>query len=52
MAIEPQDMEKFLVNSWQDTLNENQIVATEENEVYWLLPTVTESSPALSVVVP
>ena len=52
VAIEPQDVENFLVNSWQDTLNENHSVATENNEAYWLLPTVAESPQALSVSTP
>ena len=52
VAIEPQDMENFLVNSWQDTLSETNYVATEGNEAYWLLPNVAESSQALSVATP
>ncbi len=52
LAIEPHDLENFMVNSWHDTLNETNYIATEGNEAYWLLPTVTESPQALSVAAP
>ena len=52
IAIEPKDLENFLVDNWQDTLNTNGYIATEENEAYWLLPTVSQSPQALSVSAP
>lgn len=51
IATEPKDLENFLVNSWQDTLNNN-YTATEENEAYWLLPTASQSTQTLSVSTP
>lgn len=48
MAIEPKDMENFLVNNWQDTLDNNDS-ALEEAEAYWLLPTVYEQQRSLSL---
>lgn len=47
VATEPKDLENFLVNNWQNTLNNS--TAVEETEAYWLLPTVSQSQPALSV---
>lgn len=49
IAVEPKDLENFLVNNWQDTLDNNYYAATEETENYWLLPTVYDPQPALSV---
>ncbi len=51
IAIEPKDLENFLVSSWQDTFNayESDYTAVEENQAYWLLPTISETSPTLSV---
>ena len=49
IALEPKDLENFLVKNWQNTLNNNSHTATEDTEAYWLLPTVSESQPALSV---
>lgn len=49
VAIEPKDIENFLVNNWQDTLNAQGGNSIDETEAYWLLPTVSESKPALSV---
>lgn len=49
IALEPKDLENFLVKNWQNTLGENSYSAIEETEAYWLLPTVTEPQPALSV---
>lgn len=50
IAIEPKDLENFLVNNWQDTLdNHYDGVDLEEAEAYWLLPNVYEQQPALSV---
>ena len=50
VAIEPQDLENFLVNNWQNTFDTyNNASVTSNSEVDWLLPTVSESEPALSV---
>lgn len=49
IALEPKDLENFLVKNWQNTLNNDSHTAFEETEAYWLLPTVSESQPALSV---
>lgn len=49
IAVEPKDLEEFLVNNWQDTLGNNYYAAVEEAEAYWLLPTVSDPQPALSV---
>lgn len=49
IALEPKDLENFLVKNWQNTLGENSYTAIEETEAYWLLPSVTEPQPALSV---
>ena len=49
IAIEPKDLENFLVKNWQDTLDNHHSEAIEETEAHWLLPTVAESQPALSV---
>ena len=49
LALEPKDLENFLVKNWQNTLNNNSHTATENTEAYWLLPTISEPQPALSV---
>ena len=49
VALEPKDLENFLVGNWQNTLGNNSYSAIEETEAYWLLPTVAEPEPALSV---
>ena len=49
VALEPKDLENFLVKNWHNTLNSNSYTATEETEASWLLPTISESEPALSV---
>ena len=49
IALEPKDLENFLVKNWQNTLNGNSYTAEEDIEAYWLLPTVSEPTPALSV---
>ncbi len=49
VAIEPQDLENFLVNNWQDTLNAQNTSFREDREVDWLLPDVSEPERALSV---
>ncbi|MCC0177031.1 hypothetical protein I4641_08580 [Waterburya agarophytonicola K14] len=49
IAIEPKDLENFLVNNWQDTLNARNNNVMSDSEAYWLLPTVSESKQALSV---
>jgi hypothetical protein len=49
IAVEPQELENFLVKNWQDTTKSNNYIA-EETEAYWLFPTtVQEPQPALSV---
>ena len=49
VAIEPQDLENFLVNNWQNTFDIHNASVTNNSEIDWLLPTVSESEPALSV---
>ena len=52
IAIEPKDLENFLVNNWQDTLNKRNTDIAEEAEAYLLLPTMAETQPTLSVSAP
>ena len=49
IALEPRDLENFLVKNWQNTLHNNSYTTAEETEAYWLLPAVSEPMPALSV---
>lgn len=49
IALEPKDLENFLVKNWHNTLNNGSYTATEETEAYWLLPVTSEPQPALSV---
>ena len=49
VAIEPKDLENFLVKNWQNTLDNHNHTAVEEMEAYLLLPAVSQSPPALSV---
>ena len=49
VAIEPQDLENFLVNNWQDTFYTYNPSAIGNNEADWLLPNVSKSERALSV---
>lgn len=51
IALEPKDLENFLVKNWQNTL-ENSYSSTAEMEAYWLLPDVVEEQPVLSVSSP
>lgn len=51
VALEPKDLENFLVKNWHNTLDSHSYTATEETEAYWLLPTISDSPPALSVSV-
>ena len=54
IAIEPKDLEHFLVNNWQDTFHTHDTFNTynaviDDSEADWLLPDVSESKRALSV---
>jgi len=49
VAIEPKDLENFLVKNWHDTLHKNSYSIVEETEAYLLLPTETESTSSLPV---
>ena len=49
LAIEPKDLENFLISSWQDTLDTDNHEALEGNAAQWLLPVVSEPPQALSV---
>ena len=49
IALEPQDIENFLVKNWHNTLEDSGSTAIEETEAYWLLPAIAEPQPALSV---
>jgi hypothetical protein len=50
IALEPKDLDNFLVKNWHDTLDNNiySYAAGEKPEAYWLLPTISEPQPALS----
>jgi hypothetical protein len=48
-VLEPNDLDNFFVKNWQNTLDSKSYTAMEEPEAYWLLPTISESEPALSV---
>lgn len=50
VALEPKDLENFLVGNWKNTLENNSYTSTKEAEAYWLLPTISEpQQPILSV---
>ena len=49
IALEPKDLENFLVRNWQNTLDNNNYTATGETEAYWLLPVISEPQPTLSI---
>ncbi|MEL6438444.1 MAG: hypothetical protein AAFQ80_04175 [Cyanobacteria bacterium J06621_8] len=49
IALEPKDLENFLVGNWQNTLQNNDFTASEVTEAQWLLPAVVEPQPTLSV---
>lgn len=49
IAIEPKDLENFLVNNWQDTFSTHNTTFVGDSEADWLLPAVSESKQALSV---
>ncbi|MFM2311143.1 MAG: hypothetical protein RLZZ04_419 [Cyanobacteriota bacterium] len=51
IALEPNDLDKFLVKNWQDTLDSKgySYTTAKQTEAYWLLPTISEPQPALSV---
>ena len=49
LAIEPQDLENFIVNNWQDTLNANNAAFINDSEIDWFLPEVSEPEPTLSI---
>jgi len=49
IAIEPNDLENFLVDNWHDTLNNQNHSAIDDSEIDWLLPNVYKSKQALSV---
>lgn len=49
LAVEPKDLENFLVKNWHDTLQKGNYTVVEETEAYWLLPTRAESNSSLSV---
>jgi len=47
IALEPKDLENFLVKNWHNTLGSVSYTATNETEAYWLLP-ASESPSTLS----
>lgn len=49
IALEPKDLENFLVKNWQNTLESSDLSASETMESQWLLPMVSESNSTLSV---
>ena len=52
IAVEPQDIENFLVNNWRNTLSEQDTLVLDDNAAYWLLPTVSEAQPTVSLSTP
>lgn len=48
LALEPKDVEKFLVKNWHSTLENNNYGATDELSADWLLPSAFDASPALA----
>ena len=48
IALEPKDLENFLVKNWQSTFNTQTYTTTEETEAYWLLLTTPQPQPALT----
>ncbi len=48
MALEPKDLENFLVKNWHNTLSNQGYSAPGETEADWLLPNVSEAQPSLS----
>lgn len=49
IAIEPKDLESFLVKNWHDTLHQSSYTTVEETEAYWLIPATINSNSSLSV---
>ncbi|MEM8719319.1 MAG: hypothetical protein AAGE84_08415 [Cyanobacteria bacterium P01_G01_bin.39] len=52
IALEPKDLENFIVRNWQSTLGNTGYNAIEETEAQWLLPLVADPAPTLSVSTP
>jgi hypothetical protein len=55
IAVEPQELENFLVKNWQDTIENHDYTLADETEAYWLFPNThkaQKSQPALSVAAP
>ncbi len=49
IALEPNDLEIFLVNNWQDTLSTHSATFASDDSSNWLLPRVAEPQQTLSV---
>ena len=49
IALEPKDLENFLVKNWHNTLESSDFNHSEITEAQWLLPVVVEPNPTLSV---
>ena len=49
VALEPKDLDSFLIKNWQNTVGKSSYTAIEETEAHWLLPNDYESQPTLSV---
>ncbi|BAZ45583.1 hypothetical protein NIES4102_26070 [Chondrocystis sp. NIES-4102] len=52
VAVEPQELENFLVNNWQDTLDSYSYSNVESTEANWLIPVTDKRQKALSVSAP
>ena len=52
LAVEPKDLENFVVGNWHNTLENNGYTSADDTEAYWLLPAVAEPQPTLSVSAP
>jgi len=50
IALEPKDLEKFLVKNWHNTVGHNSYTTTENMAADWLLPNSSESQqPTLAI---
>lgn len=52
VAVEPQELENFVVKNWQNTIETQNYTIADETEAYWVFPHVDEPKPALSVSTP
>lgn len=48
IALEPKDIENFLVKNWHNTLENTSHTVAEDMPAEWLLPNIPESQPTLA----